>query len=74
VEFDGENDAVLPSKDLEGKPYMEYIEKFGHRDDLPFQWIRDKIIPFVGADKRPVPTDIPPSYSKNGISSNPPKG
>jgi hypothetical protein len=71
VEFDGENDAVFPSKDLEGKPYMEYIEKFGHREDLPFQWIRDMVMQFVGADKRPVPIDIPPSYSKNEISSDP---
>jgi hypothetical protein len=25
----------------------------------------------VGPDKRPVPVDIPPSYSKNEISSDP---
>jgi transglutaminase-like putative cysteine protease len=71
VEFDGENDAVLPSKDLEGKTYMEYVEKFGHREDLPFQWIRDMVMQFVGADKRPAPIDIQTSYTKNEISSDP---
>ena len=59
VEFDGEHDAILASEDLEGKLYIEYIEKFGHRGDLPFQWIKDRIIKMVGADKRPVPIDLP---------------
>jgi transglutaminase-like putative cysteine protease len=59
VEFDGENDAILPSKDLEGKPYIEYIKTFGHKEDLPFRWIRNRIISIVGADKRPVPVAIP---------------
>jgi hypothetical protein len=58
VEFDGENDSVLPSKDLEEKPYIEYIKKFGDKEDLPFEWIRDKVIQIVGAHKRPVPIDI----------------
>jgi len=59
VEFDGENDSILAPKDLGGKPYIEYIEKFGHKGDLPFQWIKDRITKMVGADKRPVPIDIP---------------
>jgi len=59
VAFDGENDSILAPKDLGGKPYIEYIEKFGHKGDLPFQWIKDRITKMVGADKRPVPIDIP---------------
>ena len=58
VEFDGENDSVLPPKDLEEKPYIEYVEKFSDKEDLPFEWIRDKVIQIVGAHKRPVPIDI----------------
>ena len=38
---------------------QEGIEKFGHKGDLPFQWIKDRIIEMVGADKRPAPIDIP---------------
>jgi transglutaminase-like putative cysteine protease len=53
VEFDGMTDAVLPDKDLKGRPYIEYIEKFHPRDDLPFDWIYAKISKIVGMDKRP---------------------
>ena len=53
VEFDGETDAILPDKDLEGRPYIEYIEKFPPREDLPFDWIVAKISKIVGKDKRP---------------------
>ena len=53
VEFDGKTDAILPEKDLEGAPYIEYIEKFPPRDDLPFDWIRERVSKIVGSDKRP---------------------
>jgi transglutaminase-like putative cysteine protease len=53
VEFDGKSDAVLPERDLKGEPYIEYVEKFAPRDDLPFDWIARKISKFVGPDKRP---------------------
>ena len=53
VEFDGKNDAVLPEKDLKGKPYIEYLEKFPPHEDLPFDWIYKKISMLVGPDKRP---------------------
>ena len=36
VEFNGEEDAILPGKDLAGRPYIEYIEKFTPTDDFPF--------------------------------------
>jgi len=53
VEFNGREDAVLPEKDLDGNPYIEYVEKFPPCDDLPFEWIREKIAAIVGPDKRP---------------------
>ncbi len=53
VEFDGTADAVLPEKDLEGRPYIEYVEKFPASADLPFEWIATAIAERVGSDKRP---------------------
>ena len=53
VEFDGKKDAILPKKDLMGKTYIEYIEKFPPVDDLPFDWIAQRISKIVGPDKRP---------------------
>ncbi|MDY6863505.1 MAG: transglutaminase family protein [Thermodesulfobacteriota bacterium] len=53
VEFDGNRDAILPEKDLNGKPYIEYIEKFPPNEDLPFDWIMEKVVKIVGPDKRP---------------------
>ena len=53
VEFDGKKDSVLPEKDLQGRPYIEYIEKFPPAEDLPFDWIAEKLKQIVGPDKRP---------------------
>jgi len=53
VEFDGKTDAILPEKDLKGAPYIEYVEKFPPREDLPFDWIKERISKIVGTDKRP---------------------
>ena len=53
VEFDGKRDAILPEKDLKGAPYIEYIEKFPPREDLPFDWIKERVSQLVGSDKRP---------------------
>ncbi|MBW1782527.1 MAG: transglutaminase family protein [Deltaproteobacteria bacterium] len=53
VEFDGKNDAILPEKDLRGEPYIDYVEKFPPREDLPFDWIVERISRIVGPDKRP---------------------
>jgi len=53
VEFDGRSDAVLPEKDLQERPYIEYIEKFPPADDLPFEWIAERLRRIVGPDKRP---------------------
>jgi len=53
VEFDGKTDAILPEKDLRGGPYIDYIEKFPPAEDLPFDWIVERIVRIVGPDKRP---------------------
>ena len=57
VEFDGKNDSTLPEKDLNGRPYIEYLEKFPPYDDLPFDWIHEAIAAIttdvLGPDKRP---------------------
>ena len=53
VEFDGKRDAILPEKDLKGAPYIEYIEKFPPKEDLPFDWIKERVSQLVGSDKRP---------------------
>ena len=53
VEFDGKTDAILPEKDLRGGPYVEYIEKFPPAENLPFDWIVERIVRIVGPDKRP---------------------
>jgi transglutaminase-like putative cysteine protease len=53
VEFDGKHDATLPETDLQGNPYIEYLERFPPREDLPFDWIVEKISAIVGPDKRP---------------------
>lgn len=57
VEFDGNKDATLPKTDLQGRPYIEYVEKFPHVEDLPFDWIHEaiaeKTTAVLGPDKRP---------------------
>ncbi len=53
AEFDGKSDAVLPEKDLQGAPYIKYLEKYTHYDDLPFEWIRKRTVEAWGEEKRP---------------------
>jgi len=50
VEFDGKNDAVLPSHNLDGKPHIEYVQDHGYYDDLPFDKIINLRIQTLGAD------------------------
>lgn len=52
VEFNGEDDAILPETDLKGRPFIEYLEKYEPQSDLPFQHIYEEITGFVG-EKRP---------------------
>lgn len=39
VVFNGLSDAILPDKDLQGKPYIEYLEDYGMYPDLPWDFI-----------------------------------
>ena len=41
VEFDGKNDAVYPSHDLSGNPYVEYVTYHGHYADVPLDDLLD---------------------------------
>lgn len=50
VEFDGSKDAMLPPRTLDGKPYIEYIEHFGHFADLPWLFIQDKCREIYGPE------------------------
>lgn len=43
VELDGVHDSTLPPVDLTGSPYIDYMEIFGQEDDLPFDWIKEKV-------------------------------
>lgn len=48
VEFDAIQDALLAKDDLSGRPYIEYIEKYEPCADLPFDWLRSKVMPIWG--------------------------
>jgi transglutaminase-like putative cysteine protease len=52
VEFDGYNDAMLPSQALDGGPYIEYIEHYGDFTDLPLTFITERTSKIWGQDKR----------------------
>lgn len=56
VEFDGLNDAILPTTTLKGERHIEYMRDRGSYADLPFTEIFDvfkDVYPFVGAKKYP---------------------
>ena len=53
VEFDGESDAFLPEKDLNGEPLIQYIKKYPPEADLPFDWVVSRIAKIYGRNKRP---------------------
>lgn len=50
VDFDGKNDAIFHSHNLDGKLHIEYVQDHGHYDDLPFNKIIDLRIQELGAD------------------------
>jgi len=52
VEFDGQNDAILPATALDGSPYIEYLEHYGYFDDLPLEFITERTSKIWGRDKR----------------------
>ncbi|MFL1897393.1 transglutaminase family protein [Aquimarina sp. 2-A2] len=41
--FDGKNDAVFQEYDKEGGSFMEYLEDYGHFEDVPIEFIFDLI-------------------------------
>ncbi|MFC2018274.1 transglutaminase family protein [Chloroflexota bacterium] len=52
VSFDGVCDAVQPETDLDENPFIEYMEIYGPRADLPFEWIQQEVAKFWGPKKR----------------------
>ncbi len=52
VAFDGQADAILPEKALDGGPYIEYLERYGHFADLPLSFITERTSKIWGKDKR----------------------
>lgn len=41
LDFDGENDSVFHEFDKEGNIFMEYLEDYGHFDDVPIDFIHE---------------------------------
>ncbi|KAA1246059.1 transglutaminase family protein [Aquimarina sp. RZ0] len=41
LEFDGENDSIFQEFNNEGKVFMEYLEDYGHFEDVPLEFIFD---------------------------------
>jgi len=52
VTFDGQHDACLPDRALDGGPYIEYVERYEPCADLPLDWIVERISKIWGPDKR----------------------
>jgi transglutaminase-like putative cysteine protease len=52
VEFDGQDDAMLPATALDGSPYIEYLEHYGYFADLPLDFITERTSKIWGRDKR----------------------
>jgi len=48
VEFDGYNDAALPEKDLNGNPYIEYVDEYGYYHDFLMKMFLPKIREMYG--------------------------
>jgi len=43
LDFDGENDAVLQEFNEEGTQFMEYLEDYGHFEDVPIAFIEKNV-------------------------------
>ncbi len=39
LEFDGENDSMFQEYDSEGNEFMEYLQDYGHFEDVPFDFM-----------------------------------
>lgn len=44
LDFDGKNDSVFQEYNREGKEFMEYLEDYGHFEDVPFEFIKQNLI------------------------------
>lgn len=42
-DFDGHTDTLLPKTDLLGRPFIEYVDDYGSFDDLPWDFIKEKV-------------------------------
>lgn len=48
VEFDGLSDALLPSQDLNGDPYIDYVDQYGKFADFPYDLILENMPKYYG--------------------------
>lgn len=48
VEFDGLSDALLPSQDLNGDPYIDYVDQYGIFADFPYDLILENMPKYYG--------------------------
>lgn len=44
LDFDGENDSVFHEYDKEGNVFMEYLEDYGHFEDVPTSFMFENLI------------------------------
>lgn len=44
LEFDGENDSIFQQYNRNGNQFMEYLEDYGHFEDLPLDFIRQNMV------------------------------
>lgn len=43
LEFDGEHDSMFQEFNEDGEQFMEYIEDYGHFDDVPFEFMMNNL-------------------------------
>ncbi len=48
VEFDGIHDAILPGQDLNGQPYIDYLDEYGYFAGLPWEMILENTYKIYG--------------------------
>ncbi|MEE9361008.1 MAG: transglutaminase family protein [Cellulophaga sp.] len=44
LEFDGKKDSIFQQFTSDGKKFMEYLEDYGHFEDVPYDFIRNNIM------------------------------
>ncbi len=50
VDFDGVSDALLPAAGYDGEPYIEYVDRYGVFQDVPWPLILEKLSFYYGND------------------------